>query len=289
MPSIDGRSGFKRVYFPYVKGKGGGMDLGLNDRVALVTGGSEGIGKATALRLSLEGAKVAICGRRGNVLEETAVEINSISGGEIFPIVADVSQAEDIKRMILEVVAKWGKLDILVNNAGTASGGPFEDNTDEAWFHDLELKLFGAIRCTREALPFMRKGKWGRVINVTNLGGKAPGAGSTPTSVSRAGGIALTKALSKELASDNILVNTVCIGRIKAAQGQKAYEIARRQSPDLTLDEYYGKQAEMLNVPLGRVGEASEAADVITFLASERASYVTGVAVNIDGGASPVV
>ena len=135
----------------------------------------------------------------------------------------------------------------------------------------------------------MRKGKWGRVINVTNLGGKAPGAGSTPTSVSRAGGIALTKALSKELASDNILVNTVCIGRIKAAQGQKAYEIARRQSPDLTLDEYYGKQAEMLNVPLGRVGEASEAADVITFLASERASYVTGVAVNIDGGASPVV
>ena len=265
------------------------MDLGLNDRVALVTGGSEGIGKATAMRLSLEGAKVAICGRRENALQETAFEINNISGGEIFPIVADVSRAEDIRKMVAAVVEKWGKIDILVNNAGTASGGPFEDNTDEAWFLDLELKLFGAIRCTREALPFMRQGKWGRVINVTNLGGKAPGAGSTPTSVSRAGGIALTKALSKELASDNILVNTVCIGRIKAAQGQKAYEIARTQSPGLTLDEYYGKQAEMLNVPLGRVGEASEAADVITFLASERASYVTGVAVNIDGGASPVV
>jgi NAD(P)-dependent dehydrogenase (short-subunit alcohol dehydrogenase family) len=265
------------------------MDLGLNNRVAIVTGGSEGIGKATATRLSLEGAKVAICGRRRDVLEAAATEIHSVSEGEILPIVADISKAEDIRNLILGVVAKWGKVDILVNNAGIASGGPFEENTDEAWFLDLELKLFGAIRCIREVLPFMKQGNWGRVINVTNLGGKAPGSGSTPTSVSRAGGIALTKALSKEFASDNILVNTVCIGRIKASQGQRSFEVARSTDANLTLDQFYKNQAQMSNIPLGRIGEASEAADVIAFLASERASYVTGVAVNIDGGASPVV
>ena len=129
---------------------------------------------------------------------------------------------------------------------------------------------------------------WGRVVNVTNLGAKAPGARSVPTSVSRAAGVALTKALSKEYAPDNILVNTVCIGSIKSGQHEKRYEQLRAENPDLTLDQFYGQMAERGPVPLGRVGEALEAADVITFLASERASYITGVAVNIDGGTSPV-
>ena len=257
----------------------------LTGKHAIVTGAGSGIGTGIASVMTSQGASVAIADLNEEASHKTSHQIE----GDTMPLGMDVTNVQSVQRAIDQVISEWGKIDILVNNAGTASGGPFEDNSDEAWFLDLELKLFGAIRCIREALPFMRQGKWGRVINVTNLGGKAPGAGSTPTSVSRAGGIALTKALSKELASDNILVNTVCIGRIKAAQGQKAYEIARTQSPGLTLDEYYGKQAEMLNVPLGRVGEASEAADVITFLASERASYVTGVAVNIDGGASPVV
>ena len=154
---------------------------------------------------------------------------------------------------------------------------------------DMDLKLFGAIRCIREVVPHMQSQRWGRIVNLTNLAAKAPGARSTPTSVTRAAGIALTKALSKEYGPDNILVNTVCIGLIKAGQHEHRYERARAQEPSLTLDEYYERMSSRAGVPLGRVGEASEAANVIAFLVSEAASYITGVAINIDGGNSPVV
>ena len=149
------------------------------------------------------------------------------------------------------------------------------------------MKLFAAIRCSRLAIPHMKAQGGGRIINVTNLGGKAPGARSVPTSVSRAAGIALTKALSKDYAADNILVNTVCIGLIKSGQNDRRWERERGQNPGLTRDQYYAEVGK--DLPLGRVGETEEAGDVIAFLASERASYLTGVAINIDGGVSSVV
>ncbi|MQF82890.1 SDR family oxidoreductase [SAR202 cluster bacterium AD-802-E10_MRT_200m] len=263
------------------------MDLGLQDRVAIVTGGSDGIGKATALRLAKEGARVAICARRQEVLETTAQEIRVGSGQEIFPVVTDIGNVDDIKNLVKEVVKRWNRVDILVNNAGTSAAGSFETVSDEAWMTDLNVKLFGAIRCIREVLPFMKQQHWGRIINVTNLGAKAPGARSVPTSVSRAAGVALTKALSKEYAADNILVNTVLIGLIKAGQHELRLANAQKKDSQVTLEEFYGQMGE--SIPLGRVGESSEAADVISFLVSERASYLTGVAVNIDGGTSPVV
>ncbi len=263
------------------------MDLGLKGKVALVTGGSEGIGKAAAKRLAAEGARVVICARRPDVLEKAAAELREATGGEVTPIPADVSRPEDIKSLFDKVIATYGRIDILVNNAGTSAAGYFEDVTDEAWYADLELKLFAAIRCARQAIPHMKRQGGGRIINVTNLGAKAPGPRSVPTSVSRAAGLALTKALSKDYARDNILVNTVCIGLIKSGQHERRYERARSQDPNLTLDEWYANMGK--NVPLGRVGEAEEAGDVIAFLASERASYVTGVAINIDGGTSSVV
>ena len=159
--------------------------------------------------------------------------------------------------------------------------------TDEAWQHDLDLKLYGAIRTSRLTVPLMRQQGGGRIINVTNLGAKAPGAASVPTSVSRAAGVALTKAMSKEFAADNILVNTVCIGLIKSGQHETRFKTMRETHPDITLDEFYANMGS--TVPLGRVGEGAEAGDVIAFLASERASFLTGIAVNIDGGTSPVV
>jgi NAD(P)-dependent dehydrogenase (short-subunit alcohol dehydrogenase family) len=159
--------------------------------------------------------------------------------------------------------------------------------TDEGWQDDLDLKLFGAIRACRLALPHMRAQGGGRIINVTNLGAKAPGGASVPTSVSRAAGVALTKAMSKEYAADNILVNTVCIGLIKSAQWERRYELAHAKDANVTQDSIYTTMGA--NVPLKRVGESEEAGDVIAFLASERASYLTGIAVNIDGGTSPVV
>ena len=257
------------------------MELGLKDKVAVVTGASEGIGRATAIRLALEGAKVAICARRSEPLEKVANEIRS-QGGEAFAHAADVSKVADVERFINAVIAQFGRIDILVNNAGTSSRGNFLELEDSTWEADLDLKLFGAIRCTRLAVPYMKKQGGGRIINITTSGAKQPSAESMPTTVSRAAGLALTKALSKEYAADNILVNTVCIGKIKSGQHER--NIARQK---LEPDDHYGKLAK--EIPMKRVGEPSEVANVIAFLASESASYVTGSSINLDGGTSGVL
>jgi len=256
------------------------MELGLKGKVAVVTGGTEGIGKATAIRLAKEGAKVAICGRSQDKLDKAAAEIMK-AGGEALAVVADVSRAAAIEKLMAAVIARFGRIDILVNNAGTSIRGNFLEVDDKKWNEDLELKLFGAIRCSRIALPHMKKQGGGRIINITTSGAKQPGAGSMPTTVSRAAGLALTKALSKEFAADNILVNTVCIGKIKSGQHERRYT-----KEGISADEYYGRLVK--DIPLKRVGEAEEVANVIAFFASDAASYVTGCSLNLDGGISGV-
>ena len=263
------------------------MDMGLKDKVAIITGGSEGIGKAAATGMAREGASVVICARRPDVLEQAAAEVSRDTGGQVTAIAADVRKPDDLKNLFDKTISLHGQLDILVNNAGTAAGGSFSDATDEYWQNDLDIKLFGAIRCSRLALPHLKVSRGGRIVNITTVGGKAPEGGAVPTSVSRAAGIALTKAMSKEYAADNILVNTVCIGSIKSGQTQRWLEWMHEDNPKLTIDQIYDDIGA--SVPLGRIGEAEEAGDVIAFLASDRASYLTGIAVNIDGGVSPVV
>lgn len=263
------------------------MDLGLTNKVAIITGGSEGIGKAAALSMATEGAKVVICARRADVLEAAATEIRTATGGEVLAIPTDVTQPDQIEILFNKTIAAFGRIDILVNNAGTSSAHPFEEATTEIWRTDLELKLFGAIHCTQAALPYMKAQGGGRIINLTTPGGKAPGPRSVPTSVSRAAGIALTKELSQEYAAHNILVNTVCIGLIKSGQHEKRWAQANAADANVTLESWYESMGT--SVPLGRVGEASEAGDLIAFLASERASYITGTAINVDGGRSAVV
>ena len=257
------------------------MDLGLKGKIAVVTGASDGIGKATATRLALEGARVAICARRPEPLEKVAGEIRN-QGGDVFTHAADMGKAADVERFIKAVAAHYGRIDILVNNAGTSIRGPFESVADDKWQQDIELKLFGAIRACRLAVPYMKQQGGGRIVNISTVAGKQPGAASGPTSVSRAAGLALTKALSKEYAADNILVNAVCIGKIKSGQHER--RIAREK---LVAAEYYAKVSE--EIPMGRVGEAAEVANVITFLVSNAASYVTGSSVNLDGGMSGVL
>jgi 3-oxoacyl-[acyl-carrier protein] reductase len=256
------------------------MELGLVGKVALVTGGSEGIGKATALRLAREGTRVAICARRSDVLEHAAQAIRE-QGGEVFAQTADVTNGAQVEALVAAIIARFGRLDILVNNAGTSSAHPFEQIGDEVWQADLDLKLHAAIRTTRAALPHLKR-EGGRIINITTPSGKQPAARSLPTSVSRAAGIALTKALSKELAEHRILVNTVCVGLIRSAQQDRM-----AQKRGLAPEQYYQELGK--SVPLARVGEAEEVANVITFLASDAASYVTGTSINIDGGSSAVV
>jgi 3-oxoacyl-[acyl-carrier protein] reductase len=263
------------------------MDLGLGGKVAIITGGSQGIGYAAAESLAREGAKVAICARDADRLEAAAAAIRDATGGEVLAIPCDVTDEAAVTNLVRRVVEEWGGVDVLVNNAGTSAAGAFESVTDETWDADIGLKVYGAIYCSRAVIPLMRRAGGGRIVNITTPGGKAPGASSLPTSLSRSAGIALTKAMSKELASDNILVNTICIGLIKSGQHERRYEAMQERNPEISLDGFYERMGE--RVPLGRVGEAAEAGDVICFLASERASYVTGASINIDGGTSPVV
>src|SRR5690606_19873262 len=257
------------------------MDLGLKDRVAVVTGGSQGIGKATAVRLAAEGASVVIVARGKEQLDKVAAAIEA-DGGRVAVVPADVSTPEGCAKVVDETLRIFGRLDILINNAGTSSRGPFEAATDDVWQRDFDLKLFAAIRLSRLAIPHMQQRRWGRIVNLTNIGSKQPAAQSMPTSVTRAAGLAFTKALSKEFGKDGILVNTVCIGTIKAKQHE-----TKAEKLGVPVESLYAERVK--NVPLGRVREAEEAANVIAFLASEAASYVTGTSVNMDGGASAVL
>jgi len=257
------------------------MDLGLKDKVAIVTGGTQGIGRAAALRLVAEGASVVIAARGREMLEQLAAEIRT-AGGKAAAVQADVSRAEDCAKLVAEAVKAFGRLDILVNNAGTSATGEFESVTDEIWQADFELKLFAAIRLARLAIPHMQRQGGGRIINITNIGAKQPRAKSMPTTVTRAAGLAFTKALSKEFAPQQILVNTVCIGSVRAGQHEK-----KAAKAGIALEQYYANMGK--DIPLGRVGRAEEVANVIAFLASEAASFVTGTSINLDGGVSGVL
>ena len=260
------------------------MDLGLSGKVAVITGGSEGIGKGIALRFLEEGAKVAICARRDDVLRQAAEELSALTSGDVLAVSAGVTKPETLTSFINRVVEHFGRIDILVNNAGRSATSSFDELTDDDWYADLDLKLMGAVRCARLVIPQMKLTGGGRIINITHPGGKQPGAASYPTSVSRAAGIAMTKALSKELLPYNILVNTVCLTSIKSAQGERAWKAGGSRS---TLEEYWIERGK--EHPLGRLGEPSDAGALVAFLASDCASFITGTAINLDGGLSNVV
>jgi 3-oxoacyl-[acyl-carrier protein] reductase len=257
------------------------MELGLKGKVAIVTGASKGIGLQTAVNLILEGAKVTICARDAENLKSAAAFILEKTGIEVLHIKADVTKEEDCKRVVTQTAEHFGRLDIVINNAGTSSAKPFPEVDTALWQQDLDLKLFGAIHCSRHAVPYMRQVGGGAIVNVTASIAKTPPASSLPTTVSRAAGMALTKAMSKDLGPDNIRVNTVCIGLIRSDQIEKKW---KEDAPGLTWEQY--AQDPKHQIPLGRIGNTDEAARVITFLVSDASSYVTGTSINIDGGKS---
>lgn len=260
------------------------MELGLKGKVAVITGASKGIGLATAKKLVLEGARVVICARTATNLEIAAKTILEQTGKEILTVVADVTKEADCQRVIQKTVEKYGAIDILVNNAGTSAAHSFLNVDTNFWKSDLDLKLFGAIYASKAAIPYMKKSGGGAIVNVTAVLGKTPPASSLPTTVSRAAGMALTNAMSKDLGSMNIRVNTVCIGLIRSAQIERKWQ---EEAPNLTWEEYSRKVGQ--SIPLGRIGDTEEAANVIAFLVSDAASYVSGTAVNIDGGSAPAL
>ncbi len=253
---------------------------------AIITGGSAGIGLATARRLHRDGAKVVVCAR-GQERLDAAVEEVSRGDGRVLGVVADCTEPKDLDRLYHTTVEEFGAVRVLVNNVGTALRGPFLELTDDQWRQDLDIKLFSAIRLSRMMLAdAVAAGTGGRIINVLSTGGKHPAGGSAPTSVTRAAGLALTKVLSKEFAPHGVLVNAVCVGVIKSAQHDERWE---RSGREVDRETFYRQLAEKRGTPLGRAGEADEVAAVIALLASDDGGYVSGTAINVDGGAAPVM
>lgn len=257
------------------------MDIRLDGRTAVISGGSKGLGLAMAKRFAASGARVVMLARGEAALREAESMLDAIAPGRVAGLVCDVAKPDDIRRAHEETVARFGPVDILVNNAGESRTGAFETITDEMWQTDLDQKLFAAIRLTRLVWPGMKERRWGRVINVLNMASKAPVPGGAPTGVSRAAGMALTKIIAGEGAPHNVLVNALLVGKIVTDQIARKYPdpAARAQA----IDEV-GRA-----VPLGRMGTADEFANMACFLVSEEASYITGTAINVDGGLSPVV
>ncbi len=258
------------------------MDLQLSQRVVLVTGGSDGLGAALVRTLAAEGARVAFCGRDETRLRAVAVQAAN-GPGEVLPVVADVRDPAALARFVTAATERWGAVHALVNNAGASSVGPFEQQTDEVWQADLDLKLHAAIRASRLVLPWLRQAGGGSIVNSLSVTARTPGAGSMPTSVSRAAGLALTKALSKEFGPAGVRVNAVLIGLVRSGQWER---MAAAQ--DIPVEQLYERTGSSAGIALGRFGEAQDFADLVAFLLSARAAYITGAAINLDGGLSPV-
>ncbi|MEX2449898.1 MAG: SDR family NAD(P)-dependent oxidoreductase [Rhodospirillales bacterium] len=258
----------------------------MDGRVALITGGSRGIGRAIALKFAGAGADVAICGRRADVLEIAKADITAAGNGRVATVVADVSKADDIENLIGSVEKKLGPVDVLVNNAGSSKHMPFVDITDDIWMADFELKVFAAIRTCRRVFPGMMERRWGRIVNVLNIAAKAPPAEGAPTAVSRATGMAITKVLSKEGAPHNVLVNALLVGSIESDQKLRRWEASDKS---MTYEEFLLDRAKLQGLPMGRIGTAEEFANTACFLCSDAGSYINGVAINVDGGKSPAV
>ena len=256
------------------------MDLMIKGKVALVTASSKGLGKAAAKLLAMEGATVIICSRTKETIEQTASEIHQLTA-EIIPIVADVSNKDNIKKLFEKIKDQFGTLHILVNNAGGPPTGDILTMTEQEWTKGYELTLMSMIRLSREALPLMIKQKWGRIITITSFVGKQPINDLIISATLRPGIHGLTKVLSNKYAKNNITVNTICPGNINTERQQ---EIMKQRSlkNKISLDEYKAEIAK--EIPAGRLGNLEEVGDVITFLASEKASYINGVNLLVDGG-----
>ncbi len=257
----------------------GAPAFNLAGKTALITGGSRGIGRAIAKRYLEAGGSAILTARRRDVLEQTRAELDPIAPGKVSVVACDVADGKQIAAMWETLARDKRQVDILVNNAGTATRGAFEEVSDEKWQADLDQKLFAAIRLSRLVLPGMKARRHGRIINIVSISGKTPTAGGAPTMVSRAAGLALTKVLATEFAPYNILVNALCTGLIISDQTNRRHQEA---GAGLSFEDYLKVEAKP--IPLGRVGTAEEYANVALFLASDFSSYVTGVAINIDGG-----
>ena len=253
------------------------MDLGIRGKAALVTAASKGMGKSTAMGLAAEGCRVLMCSRTEADIKAAAEEVRAKTGAEVIATAADVTKKEDVDRLLAMAEQSFGGVDILVANAGGPPRGNLEEMTDEQWYGAFDTTVLFVVRLIRGVLPSMKRKKWGRILTIQSVSVKQPVPGLLLSNAVRPGSAGMVKTLSEELGKHNITINVVCPGKIMTDR----FMGGLKQS-GLSKDEYLARGA--LDVPLGRIGTPDEFANVMVFLASERASYVTGVALQVDGG-----
>jgi 3-oxoacyl-[acyl-carrier protein] reductase len=258
------------------------MDLGIEGRAALVAAASKGLGRAVALSLVKEGCRVSICSRSQEALDDARAELVAArDGATVHTFVCDVSKAEELAGWVTAATADLGTVDILVTNTGGPPAGRFAELTDETWQTGIDGTLLNVVRLCRLVLPGMRARKWGRIVHISSLAAKQPIDLLTISSTLRAGLSALTKTMANQVAADNVLVNAILPGHILTDRQVHLNEL-RAKEQGVTVEEYAGRTEK--TIPLRRTGEPREIGDVVAFLASERASYITGATIQVDGG-----
>jgi 3-oxoacyl-[acyl-carrier protein] reductase len=253
------------------------MDLGIRGKAALVTAASKGMGKATAMGLAAEGARVLMCARTESDLKTAADDVRAKTGAEVVAMVADVTKKEDVERLIKRAEEAFGGVDILVANAGGPPRGNLEEMSDEQWYGAFETTVLFVVRLIRGVLPSMKKKNWGRILTIQSVSVKQPVPGLLLSNAVRPGTAGMVKTLSEELGKHNITINVVCPGKIMTDR-----LLGGVKQSGLSKEEYLSRAGE--DVALRRVGTPEEFANMMVFLASERASYVTGTAIQVDGG-----
>ncbi|HSN19136.1 MAG TPA: SDR family oxidoreductase [Usitatibacter sp.] len=259
------------------------MNLGLEGKFALVTGGSHGIGRAAAVALASEGCHVAIAARGAQALEDAAAEIRRAGAVRVEPIAADATKPDEVRAMVARAHQAFGRIDILVNSIGSAKLGDFLQLTEEDWQASLALKLHGIIRCCREVVPHMLAQRWGRIVNVVGHRGRQPEVEAMPAGVANAGLINFTKALGGAYAKAGILVNGVSPCPM---QTRRLDYMVKARAAIARISEEAAREEYLREIPVGRFARPEEIAPLIAFLASERNSYITGEVISIDGGAT---
>jgi 3-oxoacyl-[acyl-carrier protein] reductase len=258
------------------------MDLGLTGKVAIVAAASSGLGKATAMELAAEGARVAINARNEEQLQNTADEIQSATGAEVLAIAGDVTNEDDVGRLVSETRSKFGSVDILVPNAGGPPAGFFDDFNAQHYREAVELNLISTINLCREAVSHMRERGWGRIVAITSIAAKQPVENLILSNTARAGVLGFMKSLSQQIAADGITVNTVCPG-YHLTERLKSLSSSIAKNEGVSVEDVYARWAA--STPMKRIGDPREFAAVVAFLCSERASYLTGTVIQVDGGA----
>ena len=253
------------------------MDLGIRGKAALVTAASKGMGKATAMGLAAEGVRVAMCARTAADIKAAAEEVRAKTGAEVVEMTADVTKKEDVDRLVKRAQDAFGGVDILVANCGGPPRGNLEEMSDEQWYGAFEVSTLSVVRLIRGVLPSMKQRRWGRILTIQSVSVKQPVPGLLLSNAVRPGVAGMMKTLADDLGPHNITINVVCPGKILTDR-----LLGGAKQAGLSRDEFVARAG--LDVPLGRVGTPEEFANVMVFLASERASYVTGVALQVDGG-----